>query len=167
MTSWQDIQQGANPFISATRELEVIAEAGLSQRKDEFGRQFWMHTMIPAIVMKAFSCEIMLKAILRHENIPFDRIHKLNELYGLLDTSAQSTPQAKAIQISIKTAVISSMRGFDDAKFNASLDEAGNLFVDWRYFFEESTSSGKPLTAPITFLNALFLALEAEKNALS
>lgn len=69
MASWQDAQQGANPFISATRILEMVAEGGKQQLGNEQGNQFWMHTMIPVIVMKSFSCELMLKAILLHDNI--------------------------------------------------------------------------------------------------
>ncbi len=168
MTSWQDIQQGAKPFIDATRYLELAASAGMQQLQGKSGKQFWMHTMIPTIVMKAFSCELMLKAILRHESIDFGKIHFLNTLYDLLSSSPQATPQSKAIYESIKVDVISEMGdGYDEARYNHDFDDAANLFVDWRYFFEESTSSGKQLTAPITFLDRLFQELEKQKNALS
>lgn len=161
MTSWEDWQSGANPFISATRILSAAASAGPQQLKGEKGTQFWLSTMIPTIVMKAFSCELMLKAFIAHEGIKIGKTHKLNELFDKLPSSVQTT---------IQTPIITRMKmhntSYDEASFFADLKSSAELFVDWRYFFEETTS-GKQKTVNLTFLDVLFTELETLKNSLS
>ena len=160
MNLWENYSQGANPFISASRILEVTASAGNQQLKNERGKQFWIQTMIPAIVMKAFSCELMLKALIAYEKEETIRGHKLNELFHQLSSTLQASLYSK---------IVSRLRtgnpNYSLIEFEKDLNDAADLFVDWRYFFETAVGSEK--TVNLTFLDILFNELESQKKLLS
>ena len=160
MTTWEDWQSGVNPFISASRILSTVALVGPQQLEGETGNQFWLLTMIPAIVMKAFSCELMLKALIAYEGIAVGKTHKLNELFNRLPVIEQNRIQALTIE---KMKLHNDL--YDAKNFIADLDSSSELFVDWRYFFEEATSK-KPKIVNLTFLDVLFTELELLKNSL-
>ena len=161
MTSWGNWQSGANPFISAAKILSATAVVGSQQLKGEKASQFWLSTMIPVIVMKAFSCELMLKTLIAHEGLKMGKNHKLDELFDKLPASIQAIIQAPIIaKMKIRTT------SYDETSFLEDLKASSTLFVDWRYFFEEATS-GKEKTVNLAFLDVLFTELETLKNSLS
>lgn len=82
-----------------------------------------LNAIIPAIVCLAFSIELGFKAILVGCNKPSDG-HKFVELFGKLPP---------AIQVEIERLVVG-----EDSGFKSRLTMVSNVFVEWRYLFEEA-----------------------------
>ena len=83
--------------------------------------------IIPAVVQGALACELYMKGMIEGE----PKIHKLNCLYDELNP---------AIQKFVSTLVIDVQR-VKDASYNITvfrddLKKYGDVFVDWRYFYE-------------------------------
>lgn len=146
--TYDDIRMGANTFASSTVILETVGKAALEQSSQETGLKVLAQAMIPAIALKAFSCELALKALIAKSGKVVDREHRLNELYKKIDDSDKSA---------ISQAVIQNMKdrdeNYSDAEFQRDLSEAAMVFVDWRYFYEKS------LSVNLLFIDVLFKEL--------
>ena len=83
--------------------------------------------IVPAIVQGALACELYMKGMMNKEI----KRHKLNYLFDELDSD---------IQRFISTLVITVQKekdtSYDDTKFRDDLQKYGDIFVDWRYFYE-------------------------------
>ncbi|NWK80314.1 HEPN domain-containing protein [Aquitalea sp. LB_tupeE] len=80
----------------------------------------------PGIVCHAFSIELLLKALLHFHDIEIKRIHKINELFSLLDESIKKEIKSKYEAIIPKPG------------FESIINQAERLFVKIRYEHEES-----------------------------
>lgn len=90
--------------------------------------------IIPDIVICAFTCELYLKSILCKQNIKFEHMHKLDELFDLLDGDTQKYIEEETLR---------GLYRFEPNKkyvFKDSLKTNGNSFIDVRYFYEHSMS---------------------------
>lgn len=86
------------------------------------------HWFIPSIVNLAFACELYLKFLLFESGLPKQYEHSLKELYFSLPTNIQEK-------------IINSTEFKDDDDFLKNLEENANIFIDWRYPFENKTIS--------------------------
>lgn len=151
MEEYQAFLGGMRIFSKASEHLDEIWKEALKTNCD----QEKVEMEIPAMVLKAFSCEIGLKSMILKENGSFGRIHKLDELFNILE------PKYK---IMIKTFVIEAMKRivgpehYSEEKFLEDLTKNGNAFVRWRYFFEKNNE------ADITFLDLLHSAIKVTAN---
>ena len=152
---------GANVFIDASKTLNVVGQAGVSQIKDkDEGLQLLGRMYIPGIVYQAFAAELYFKALLVHEGKQIKKIHKLEELLNMLDDSEKSI---------IKTRMISEIRNaknvgeseYNEKELNSDFKMASRTFEDWRYFFENGSVS-----ADMDFLNSLISVLQERCKAL-
>ena len=102
--------------------------------------------IIPAIVLKAFSCELFMKSLVVTGNIK--KIHKLDELFNNLSQNDKDVIKERVVN-----AMINKLGTYDENSFNTDLGNVANAFVDWRYFYEN------PRTINLDFLNSLFTVL--------
>lgn len=134
----------ANAFATSALILDKIANAGIYN--DNFSRlnkTAMAHTIIPAIVLKTFSCELYMKSLLTISNIK--RIHKLDELFMCLSKEDKDNIQEIII------CILSKNKSYEIDDFNKDLRKVSNAFVEWRYFYEDSK-----IEINLEFLNALF-----------
>lgn len=142
--TYDEIRIGVNTFAGTTKILDTIGKIGLEQAP-EAGLKVLGQTMIPAISLKAFSCELALKALIAKSGKEVTRDHELDKLYGMLDTVDKNAISQAVIQTIKKQ-----NKAYDEAKFFVDLSQAAKTFVEWRYFYEEG------VTADLGFINALF-----------
>lgn len=141
----EEIEAGARVFGQAANTLGVVGEAVL--KADDFvGKQMIAQNIIPAIVLKAFSCELFMKSLVVTGNIK--KIHKLDELFNNLSQNDKDVIKERVVN-----AMINKLGTYDENSFNTDLDNVANAFVDWRYFYEN------PRTINLDFLNSLFTVL--------
>ena len=81
------------------------------------------HFFAPPVVNAAFSCELLLKAIIIAETQREECIkkHRLNELFTMMLPNTQDTIKTKA----------------NIYDWDSFMREANNAFVEWRYMHEE------------------------------
>ena len=81
----------------------------------------------PAIVNSAFACEVFLKALLKYNDTPVKKEHKLKELYELLPEKTKEW---------IKLTVTNHYGQWSDCFGRDYLENISNAFTDWRYSYE-------------------------------
>ena len=133
--TYEEIKNGAYMFSIATKALEAMGNAGLTDVQNGKSGGVLAHMMIPSFVLKAFSCELALKSLVVKEQGNVKDIHKLNVLYHMLGEPTKN---------SIANAIIGKMKvhnaSYGMTEFLKDLDGVANVFVDWRYFYEDSRS---------------------------
>lgn len=82
--------------------------------------------MTPAIVCAAFASELYLKYLVGKDNTKYT--HKIKDLFEMLD---------KEVQREIEGAVNDDMRSVKLPNFEDILPLVSNVFVDWRYLYEQ------------------------------
>lgn len=138
------IKMDANAFASSALILDKIANTGIyNDNFSKLNKAAMAHTIIPAIVLKTFSCELYMKSLIAISNIK--KIHKLDELFMCLSEEDKDNIQGIIICILSKN----DSYGIDN--FNKDLKKVANAFVEWRYFYEKSK-----ININLEFLNALF-----------
>ena len=115
----------ADDFVEAYRRCVQ----GKNPSIDEYGRTCCSVVNIPAIVNAAFACELYLKSILGTNT----KEHNLAILYSQLDNEKQSR---------IRQYVDKSFDGHSIYSFDSCLKRAANVFVNWRYIYENEHSDG-------------------------
>lgn len=95
---------------------------------DEFGRTKYAVVNIPAIVNAAFACELYLKSLLGKKGE-----HNLKNLFELLDTDKQEQIRSYVDKKFDKHCIYS---------FDFCLKRAANVFIEWRYIYEENHTDG-------------------------
>ena len=83
----------------------------------------------PAVVNSAFACEVYLKALLKYNDNPVMKEHRLKELYGLLPENTREW---------IKLTVINHYGQWYDCFGQDYLESISNAFTDWRYSYESN-----------------------------
>lgn len=141
----EEIEAGARVFGQAANTLGVVGEAAL-KANDFAGKQMIAQNIIPAIVLKAFSCELFMKSLVVTGNIK--KIHKLDELFNNLSQNDKDVIKERVLN-----AMINKLGSYDENSFYTDLGNVANAFVDWRYFYEN------PRTINLDFLNSLFTVL--------
>lgn len=107
---------------------------------------------IPAIVNAAFACELYLKSMI------FEQIqdHDLQKLFSKLDVEAQTK---------IKNSINAELIGNPIYNFEMCLEKAANVFVEWRYIFEEEHTEGfygSLINQHLTFFSLFLKNLQKE-----
>ena len=125
MSFERNILQQADDFYEAYRRCSK----GENPRKDEFGRLCFSVVNIPAIVNAAFSIELYLKSILRTKK----REHRLEILFNELDIK---------IREQIKKTINTELSKNNIFNFDDCLSHISNVFVEWRYIYEEYHTEG-------------------------
>ncbi|WP_316718980.1 HEPN domain-containing protein [Terrisporobacter petrolearius] len=129
-------EQALNFKYASDRCLMTIRQGGIE------------YLPIPYMVNSAFACEIFLKAILEQKRIKYGKNHMLYELYKLLP---------KEIKEHLE-------RVINEKDFDKKLRDCSNVFVDFRYIYENIFKAEKiDLTFWETFVNTIF---EYSKNNL-
>ena len=90
--------------------------------------------IIPDTIICAFTCELYLKAMLCKENKKFDHIHRLNDLFYLLDEHIQKLIEEETLR------GLQHYNPNNKYVFKDILEKNGNAFVEVRYFYEKSLS---------------------------
>ena len=104
----------------------------------------WYST--PATVNAAFACEVYLKALLKYNDIPVKKEHRLKELYELLPEKPREW---------IKLTVINHYGQWSDCFGLDYLANISNAFIDWRYSYESDHQMSIYLGFLMTFRYAL------------
>lgn len=146
--TYEEIKTGANTFASATIILETVGQAGLQQASNDVGLKLLAQTMIPAITLKAFTCELALKAMVVKNELTYGSIHELDQLYEKI-----SEDDKKKVSDFVVFEMKKKDASYGQSDFEKDLKEYAKLFVDWRYFFE------KNVKADLSFVTALFNAV--------
>lgn len=115
----------ADDFAEAFRRCTV----GENPHKDDEGCWCEEVANIPAIVNAAFSCELYIKSMISESN----KEHNLKKLFAYLSQDYQNQ---------IKDMVNSKLRNGCLYNFDDCLEKACNVFVEWRYIFENEHSDG-------------------------
>lgn len=143
--TYEEIRIGANTFATSTKILETVGQAGLQQASHDAGLGLLAQSMIPAITLKAFTCELALKAMVVKNGLSYGSVHELDKLYKNISNENKNK---------IVNAVVTEMKknnaNYGQSDFEKDLKKHSRLFIDWRYFFEKS------VTANLPFINALF-----------
>lgn len=92
-------------------------------------------SIIPAIVLDAFSCELALKALAEKRGINAERSHLLDELFNKLPEADKNSISEKVIEI-----LSERRKEYGKVEFNICLKNVGKAFVDWRYYYENYRS---------------------------
>lgn len=97
--------------------------------KDEFGRLKYSVINIPSIVNAAFACELYLKSILKKPVME----HDLKKLFETLEKNKQNE---------IRKLVNNQLEKQSKYSFDLCLERAVNIFVKWRYIYEDVHTDG-------------------------
>ena len=99
------------------------------------------HVMIPQIVDAAFSCELLLKAIIIAEQKREDGFHehKLSDLFVMMNPDTQAFVKRQA----------------HIANWDTFMKESSNAFVEWRYLHEKDKVMHISVGDLLRFHNAL------------
>ena len=108
---------------------------GVNPEVDEYGCMRCHYVGVPAIVNAAFACELYLKYLIgsKIEGVSPQKRHDLKVLYSKLD---------KPLQNQIREYVEAQWTQPDGYSFDDLLERAKNVFVAWRYIFEEEHTDG-------------------------
>ena len=100
------------------------------------------HVMIPQIVNAAFSCELLLKAIIIAEQKREGKFreHKLSELFDMMKPETQ--------------AIIKNRANIID--WDEFMEKSSNAFIEWRYLHEED----KVMFISVSSLQRLYSSLK-------
>ena len=101
--------------------------------------------VIPVIVNAAFACEIFLKLLLRQNQVEYNRVHKLKDLFDILPDN---------IRENIKTATIEKYGQWKNIWNIELLDNISNAFYEWRYNYEHDWSKSAVMKIETGFLMA-------------
>lgn len=124
--SFGDINAAMTTFKNAAKVLY------LEERKISEPSGVSLETsIIPAIVLDAFSCELALKSLAAKRGISVERNHLLDELFDKLPQLDKNNISEKVIEI-----LNESRAKYGIEEFNICLQKVGKTFVDWRYYYE-------------------------------
>lgn len=107
----------------------------------------------PATVNAAFACELFLKLLLNLNQIEYNRVHKLKDLFDVLPDN---------IRENIKTATIEKYGQWKNSWNIEILDNISNAFNDWRYNYEHDWSKSAMMKIELEFLFAFKDALKEQ-----
>lgn len=99
---------------------------------------------IPWIVNGSFACEVGMKYILQQNNIEFDKVHLLHELYNLLPDSHK---------MAITKELFEKFPSYTLEQLNQEILLLSDAFCNFRYFYENS------LTVNMHFFKVWCLAI--------
>lgn len=120
-----------------------------------YNMQIESSCIIPVIVNAAFACEIFLKLLLRQNQIEYNRVHKLKDLFDILPDN---------IQKNIKTATIKKYGQWKNIWNIELLDNISNAFYEWRYNYEHDWLKSAVMKIEIGFLMAFKDSLKEQFN---
>jgi hypothetical protein len=132
---WRDVCSQASRFDRAAETLDQGGKT--AEAKDGI--------VIPIAILRAFACELYLKAALIKMNITPKKSHNLGVIFAELPEN---------IRIEIKCNVCN-RDTVPEPEFERGLNECGDLFEVWRYLYELTGER----TAPVPFLRSFATAL--------
>lgn len=133
MNDWKKIVSVANIFSDSTKMLEVL-QVALSKNESNDALKIAATSTIPIIVLKAFACEMYLKAYLSQEgSSAIPRTHDLYLLFRNLSKQGKSRIKSKLL---LKLQHSDKEYRVDDLE--KDLIGVSNAFEEWRYFYEKS-----------------------------
>lgn len=102
---------------------------------DEYGHNCSHYVGVPAIVNAAFACELYLKSLIGEKIKELDRRdwHNLQSLYSKLDMPLQNL---------ISKYIEAHWTQPDGHSFDDLFGHAKDVFISWRYIFEEKHTDG-------------------------
>lgn len=109
----------------------------------------------PVIVNANFACEIFLKLLLRQNQIEYNRVHKLKDLFDILPDN---------IRENIKTTTIEKYGQWKNIWNIELLDNISNAFYEWRYNYEYDWSKSAVMKIETGFLIAFKDSLKEQFN---
>lgn len=148
MNDWKKMISVANIFSDSTKMLEVL-QVALSNNENNEAVKIASTTTIPIIVLKAFACEMYLKAYLSKEgssSIP--KTHDLHLLFRNLSKQGKSR-----INFKLLSKLQQSNKEYKSDDLEKDLIGVSNAFEEWRYFYEKSNHIN------IQFLNMFYETL--------
>ena len=120
-----------------------------------YNMQIESSCIIPVIVNAAFACEIFLKLLLRQNQIEYNRVHKLKDLFDILPDN---------IRKNIKTATIKKYGQWKNIWNIELLDNISNAFYEWRYNYEHDWLKSAVMKIEIGFVMAFKDSLKEQFN---
>lgn len=119
------------------------ADLALAKFRHDTADIEWYST--PAVVNSAFACEVYLKALLKYNDIPIKKEHKIKELYEMLPEEARDW---------IKPTVMNQCGRWTDQWGYELLENISNAFIEWRYNYENDWSKSSIMHIEVCFLTA-------------
>lgn len=145
--TYEEIKAGASTFHTAAIILDTIGKDAMNAKENNLEKRMG-HVMIPAIVLKAFCCELWLKALIVKTGKKIKKEHALMDLYLLINQEDRDT-----IKKNIMNEMVKLDCRYDDTKYERDFQNVSKTFIDWRYFYE------KPRELQLSFLESLFTVL--------
>ena len=143
--TYKKINNDACVMVIASKTLELLAVMGLNECENEKMGDFLAHVMLPALVLRTFSCELILKSLVAKTHGTYGNSHKLIDLYRMVDESTKDM---------IANGVIGKMQkhntDYGTTAFLADLEVLTDFSMDWRYLYEN------PRSLNTAFLKHLF-----------
>jgi len=122
-------------------ELTGFEEAGVIFKKLYSAESALINLVFPDIILTAFACEIAIKGIFY-----LDKGQEIKGQHGLKDLFAR-------LDVCIQNDIKNSIQDFDQL-----LEQTKDVFVDWRYLYENTGQK----TVCINFLDGFLKALHAK-----
>jgi HEPN domain-containing protein len=111
-------------IINTANSFLLAAERALEKRP--LGPKQFQMLLVPAVVSYAFAVELYFKAIITLENGNDRKGHDLSKLFGGISAKSQTT-------------LIAGVQ-HNCTDFKQKLGDISNVFVDWRYIFEQESA---------------------------
>lgn len=133
--TYEKLKNDAAVMVIASKTLEVMAVTGLNTCEDAKMGEFLAHIISPALILRAFSCELILKSLIVKATEDTGNSHRLNDLYHKVDTLTKDA---------IAGAVIRKMQEhntrYGSTEFLSDLDNLTEVSMDWRSLYEDPRS---------------------------
>lgn len=133
MEEWEKIKNASAIFNHASCILFQYFNHGMKENIE-----VEKSLIIPQVVLEVFSCELGLKSLLMKEEISYNRIHKLYDLFKTLPAELQ-------VNIQSLTETSCEKQGLFDSDFESNLMQISNMFIELRYYFEENEKNISPI----------------------
>ncbi len=134
MDEWTKIVSVANIFNDATKMLNVMSKA-LIKQNNQNAHKIASHVTIPVIVLKAFACEMYLKAFISLQGSVVPKVHDLAVLFRNVNKSTRIKLYKKMIALGLNIDP-----DYNQSKVDDDINKIAHSFEEWRYFYEKANS---------------------------
>ena len=115
--------------IATGKSASILEKERLNDCNYDF-TLYGNYMYVSVIMLKTFSCEAFIKAIMEYDNNTILKRHNLLELFNSIDS--------KKRDVIVDNLIKAYSNQIDKDIILEKLSEISDAFIDWRYFFENS-----------------------------
>ena len=131
---WQEIRRASNIFASIILNVtKNIVDEKIDYQNFSIAEFCLRSDSIAVIVNMSFSVELAFKTILTYHKIPYNREHRLDELFNILPEHTKKL----IIRYLNRNHSCLETKFNREQEFKDAIQPIGDLFVKYRYFFDE------------------------------